>query len=127
MLKLLNKCCQQVEETLYGHHGQCIDQSSRQVQYVCQCNRSKDVHYIIIAKKPTCSDFIHCRMDRCTRPMTPNESMWFEGDPVTPNESLLLKKENGEELPRKKLQEAAFASRRKLSTEGQRLKCVNGK
>ena len=127
VLKLLDECCQQVEETLHGYHGQGINQSSKKVQYVCQCNHSKDIHYIIIAKKPKYSDLIHCKMDRCPRPMTPNESMWFEGDPVTPTESLLLERESGEELPRKKQHEAAFASRRKLSTEGQRLKCVNGK
>ena len=127
VLKLLDECCQQVEETLHGYHGQGNNLSSKKVQYVCQCNCSKDIHYITIAKKPKYSDLIHCKMDRCPRPMTHNESMWFEGDPVTPNESLSLERESGEGLPRKKQQEAALASRRKLSTEGQRLKCANGK
>ena len=79
VLKLLDECCQQVEETLCGYRGQCIDQSSRQVQYVCQCNRSDDVHYLKVAKnqKP-----VYCKMDRCPRSMTHNESMWFEEVPI---------------------------------------------
>ena len=130
VLKLINECCQQVEETLHGYHGQGINQSSRQVQYVCQCSCSKDVHYIITAKKPKYSDLIRCKMERCSRPMTPNESMWFEGDTlpmITPKESLLFERERGEELPRKKQQEGAFASRRKLSNEEQKLKYANGR
>ena len=36
ILKLLDKCCQQVEDTFYGYHGHHIAQSlSRDVRYVC--------------------------------------------------------------------------------------------
>ena len=59
MLKLLDKCCQQVEETLYGYHGQGINHSSRQVQYVCQCICSNDVHYII-ADAEEQTRFVNC-------------------------------------------------------------------
>ena len=82
VLKLLNECCQQVEETLHGYHGQCIDQSSRQVQYLCQCNRSDDVHYLEVGETQTCSEPVHCKMDRRPRPMTHNESMWFDEVPI---------------------------------------------
>ena len=82
MLKLLDECCKQVEETLHGYHGQCIDQSSRQVQYVCQCNCSDDVHYLKVGENQTCSKPVHCKMDRCPRPMTHNESMWFNEVPT---------------------------------------------
>ena len=81
VLKLLDKCCQQVEKTLHGYHGQCIDQSSRQVQYVCQCNRS-DVHYLEVGETQTCSEPVHCKMDRRPRPVTLNESMWFDEVPI---------------------------------------------
>ena len=80
--KLLDKCCQQVEGTLHGYYGQCIDQSSRQVQYVCQCNGSDDVHYLKVAENQTCLEPVHCKMDRHLRPMTHNESMWFEEVPI---------------------------------------------
>ena len=82
VMKLLDECCQQVEETLHGYHGQCIDQSSRQVQYVCQCDRSGDVHYLKVGETQTCSEPVHCKMDRCPRPMTHNESMWFAEVPI---------------------------------------------
>ena len=80
VLKLLDECCQQVEETLHGYHGQCIDQSSRQVQYVCQCHHSDDVHYIVIADvdKQTNYDHIHCQKERKTRSLNRNESIWFK-------------------------------------------------
>ena len=78
VLKLLDECCQQVEETLHGYHGQGINQSSRQVQYLCQCNRSDDVHYLKVDENQTCLEPVHCKMDRCPRPMTHNESMWFK-------------------------------------------------
>ena len=82
VLKLLDECCQQVEETLHGYHGQCIDQSSiaRQVQYLCQCKRPKDIHYIVVTENQTCLDLIYCQIKRRPRPMTHNESMWFEGE-----------------------------------------------
>ena len=82
VLKLLDECCQQVEETLHGYHGQRIDQSSRQVQYVCQCNHSDDVHYFEVGETQTCLGPVHCKMDRCPRPMTHNESMWFAEVPI---------------------------------------------
>ena len=82
VLKLLDECCQQVEETLHGYHGQCIDQSSRQVQYVCQCNRSDDVHYLKVGETQTCSEPVHCKMDRRPRPVTHNESLWFAEVPI---------------------------------------------
>uniref|UniRef100_A0A1X7T2Y0 COR domain-containing protein n=1 Tax=Amphimedon queenslandica TaxID=400682 RepID=A0A1X7T2Y0_AMPQE len=76
ILKLLNDCCQKVEETLILYH----DRSSRKVQYVCQCRRSKEVHYIkdIDAEKQTCSDPVHCKMERRPRSLTINESLWFK-------------------------------------------------
>ena len=67
---------------LHGYHGQCIDQSSRQVQYVCQCNCSDDVHYLKVGENQTCSEPVHCKMDRCPRPVTHNESMWFDEVPI---------------------------------------------
>ena len=82
VLKLLDECCQQVEETLHGYHGQCIDQSSRQVQYVCQCIRSDDVHYFEVGENQTCLGPVHCKIDRRPRPMTHNESMWFNEVPT---------------------------------------------
>ena len=80
VLKLLDECCQQVEETLHGYHGQRIDQSSRHVQYVCsQCNRSDDVHYIIAdAEEQTNYVPVYCQKDRKPRPLNPNESIWFK-------------------------------------------------
>ena len=80
VLKLLDECCQQVEETLHGYHGQCIGRSSRQVQYVCsQCNRSDDVHYIIAdAEEQTNYDPVYCQKNRKSRPLNPNESIWFK-------------------------------------------------
>ena len=78
VLKLLDECCQQVEETLHGYHGQDIDQSSRQVQYVCQCDRSDDVHYIVIAKEQTNYDRVYCQKIRRTRFLKRNESIWFK-------------------------------------------------
>ena len=80
VLKLLDECCQQVEETLHGYHGQRIDQSSRQVQYVCsQCNHSDDVHYIIAdAENQTNYVPVYCQKNRKPRPLNPNESIWFK-------------------------------------------------
>ena len=79
ILKLLEECCQQVEDTLTLHHGHHADQSSRKMQYVCQCSPSSAVHYIqdIDAEK-TCSDPVYCKMERRPRSLTDNESMWFE-------------------------------------------------
>ncbi|XP_019861103.1 PREDICTED: uncharacterized protein LOC109589459, partial [Amphimedon queenslandica] len=76
ILKILDECCQKVEETL--HHGHHADQSSRKVQYVCQCSPSSDVHYIqdIDAEK-TSSDPVYCKMERCPRRLTDEESVWF--------------------------------------------------
>ena len=80
VLKLLDECCQQVEETLHGYHGQRIDQSSRQVQYVCQCNRSDDVHYVVIANTEEQTNYVpvYCQKKRKPRPLNPNESIWFK-------------------------------------------------
>ena len=79
VLKLLDECCQQVEETLHGYHGQGINQSSRQVQYVCQCDRSDDVHYIIAdAEEQTNYVPVYCQKNRKPRPLNPNESIWFK-------------------------------------------------
>ena len=80
VLKLLNECCQQVEETLHGYHGQRIDQSSRQVKYVCQCHHSDDVHYINIADldKQINYNHVHCQKERKTRSLNRNESIWFK-------------------------------------------------
>ena len=78
VLKLLDECCQQVEETLHGYHGQCIDQSSRKVQYLCQCKDSKDIHYINVTENQTSLEPVHCQKKRRPRPMTQYESMWFE-------------------------------------------------
>ena len=79
ILKLLDECCQKVEDTL--HNGNNADRS-RRIQYVCQCSPSSEVHYIkdIDAKKQTCSDPVHCKKVRSTRFLTHRESMWFEGE-----------------------------------------------
>ncbi|XP_011408331.2 PREDICTED: probable serine/threonine-protein kinase pats1 [Amphimedon queenslandica] len=76
ILKILDECCQKVEETL--HHDHYADRSSRKVQYVCQCSPSSDVHYIqdIDAEK-TSSDPVYCKMERCPRRLTDQESVWF--------------------------------------------------
>ncbi|XP_019860281.1 PREDICTED: uncharacterized protein LOC109588578 [Amphimedon queenslandica] len=77
ILKLLDECCQKVEETL--HHGHHVDQSSRKVQYVCQCSLSSEVHYIQdIDTEKTYSDPVYCKMKRIPRPLTINESLWFK-------------------------------------------------
>ena len=78
IMKLLEECCQQVEDTLY-HNGNNADRSSRSIQYVCQCSPSSEVHYIkdIDAEK-TCSDPVYCKMERRPRSLTDNESMWFK-------------------------------------------------
>ena len=96
VLKLLDECCKQVEETLHCYHGQCIDQLSiaRQVQYLCQCKRPKDIHYIIVTENQTCSDPVYCQLKRRPRQLTHNESMWFEGEvlyPKTPISSIFDK------------------------------------
>ena len=83
VLKLLDECCQQVEETLHGYHGQRIDQSSKQIQYQCQCKHSKDIHYINVTENQTCLEPVHCQIRRRPRQMTRSESMWFEGHPMT--------------------------------------------
>ena len=84
VLKLLDKCCQQVEDTLYGYHEQHITQSSsRKVRYVCECksSSSNEVHYIEVdAEKQTCSDPVYCDKVRSTRSLTQKESIWFEGE-----------------------------------------------
>ena len=84
ILYLLIKCCQKVEGTLYGYHGQDVNQpSSRDVGYVCQCesSSSKNTHYIIVnAKKQTCSHPVYCEKVRSTHSLTQRESMWFEGE-----------------------------------------------
>ena len=77
MLKLLDECCQKVEETLY--HGHHVDQSSRRIQYVCQCSPSSDVHYIQdIGAEKTCTDPVYCKMKRRPRSLTIKESLWFK-------------------------------------------------
>ena len=80
ILKLLDECCQKVEETLILYHGHHTGRSSRKVQYVCQCRRSKEVHYIqdIDAEKQTCSDPVYCKKERRPRSLTNNESLWFK-------------------------------------------------
>ena len=80
ILKLLNECCQQVEDTLTLHHGHHADRSSRRIQYVCRCSPSSEVHYIkdIDAEKQTCFDLVHCKMERIPRSLTTNESLWFK-------------------------------------------------
>ena len=81
IMKLLEECCQQVEETLtLYHNGNNADRSSRRIQYVCQCSPSSEVHYIedIDAEKQTCSDPVYCKMERRPRSLTDNESMWFK-------------------------------------------------
>ena len=83
VLKLFDECCQQVEETLHGYHGQGINQSSRQVQYLCQCKRSKDIHYINVTENQTCLEPVYCQIRRRPRQVTRSESMWFEGHPMT--------------------------------------------
>uniref|UniRef100_A0A1X7TR61 COR domain-containing protein n=1 Tax=Amphimedon queenslandica TaxID=400682 RepID=A0A1X7TR61_AMPQE len=83
ILKLIKKCCQQVEDTLYGYHGHQIAQSSRDVCYVCECkySSSNEVHYIKAdAEKQTCSDPVHCDKVRSTRSLTQRESVWFKGE-----------------------------------------------
>ena len=79
MLKLLDECCQQVEETLHGYHGQCIDRSSRQVQYVCQCKHSDDVHYNCFADAEEQKNYdpVYCQKKR-TLFLNRNESIWFK-------------------------------------------------
>ncbi|XP_019857266.1 PREDICTED: uncharacterized protein LOC109585584 isoform X1 [Amphimedon queenslandica] len=79
LLKLLDECCQKVEDTLILYHGHHVDRSSRSLQYVCQCSLSSDVHYIqdIDAKKQTNSDPVYCKMERIPRSLTNNESLWF--------------------------------------------------
>ena len=79
ILKLLEECCEQVEDTLTLHHGHHADRSSRRILYVCQCSPSSEVHYIkgIDAEK-TCSDPVYCKMERCPRSLTDNESIWFK-------------------------------------------------
>ncbi|XP_019857379.1 PREDICTED: uncharacterized protein LOC109585696 [Amphimedon queenslandica] len=90
ILKLLNECCQKVEDTLDIYHGHypylllgphAYQKSSRRIHYVCQCSPSSEVHYIndIDAMKQTCSDLVYCKMERIPRPLTINESMWFKG------------------------------------------------
>ncbi|XP_019857262.1 PREDICTED: uncharacterized protein LOC109585579 [Amphimedon queenslandica] len=80
ILKLLDDCCQQVEETLILYHGHHNDQSSRKIQYVCQCNPSSEVHYIkdIDVENQTCSDPVYCKKERRPRSLTNNESLWFK-------------------------------------------------
>ena len=79
ILKLLEECCQQVEDTLTLHHGHHIDQSSRRIQYVCQCRHSSEVHYMYdIDAEKTCSDPVYCKMERRPRSLTDNESIWFK-------------------------------------------------
>ena len=78
ILKLLDECCQKVEDTLrHGHHPV---RSLRRVQYVCQRRHSNEVHYIqdIDAEKQTCSDPVYCKMERIPRSLTDNESLWFK-------------------------------------------------
>uniref|UniRef100_A0A1X7V2R5 Death domain-containing protein n=1 Tax=Amphimedon queenslandica TaxID=400682 RepID=A0A1X7V2R5_AMPQE len=80
IMKLLEECCQQVEDTLtLYHNGNNADQS-RKVQYVCQCSPSSDVHYIndIDAEKQLCSEFVHCDMETIPRRLTSNELLWFK-------------------------------------------------
>ena len=79
ILKLLEECCQQVEDTLTFHHGHHADRSSRRIQYVCQCSPSSEVHYMYdIDAEKTCSDPVYCKMERRPRSLTDNESMWFK-------------------------------------------------
>ncbi|XP_019858328.1 PREDICTED: uncharacterized protein LOC109586570 [Amphimedon queenslandica] len=84
ILKLLKKCCDEVENTLYGYHGHDSAQSSlRKVRYICECesSSSNEVHYIKVdAEKQTCSDPVHCHKVRRTRSLTQRESVWFEGE-----------------------------------------------
>ncbi|XP_019859718.1 PREDICTED: uncharacterized protein LOC109587952 [Amphimedon queenslandica] len=80
ILKLLDDCCQKVEETLILYYGHHTGRSSRRIQYVCQCRRLKEVHYIqdIDAEKQTCSDPVYCKKKRRPRSLTNNESLWFK-------------------------------------------------
>ncbi|XP_019862747.1 PREDICTED: uncharacterized protein LOC109591456, partial [Amphimedon queenslandica] len=81
IMKLLEECCQKVEDTLtLYHNGSNADRSSRRVQYMCQCSRSSEVHYIknIDAEKQICSEFVHCKMESIPRRLTINELMWFK-------------------------------------------------
>ncbi|XP_019850999.1 PREDICTED: uncharacterized protein LOC109581374 [Amphimedon queenslandica] len=80
ILKMLDECCQQVEDTLSHYHGHHPNRSSRQVQYVCQCSPSSDVHYIndIDAMQQTSSDYVYCKLDRRSRHLNNEESMWFK-------------------------------------------------
>ena len=80
IIKLLDECCQQVKGTLILYHGHHADQSSRRIQYVCQCRRSSEVHYIkdIDAEKQAYSGPVYCKMERRPRSLTINESMWFK-------------------------------------------------
>ncbi|XP_019860070.1 PREDICTED: uncharacterized protein LOC109588335 [Amphimedon queenslandica] len=84
ILKLLRKCSDEVENTLYGYHGHNSAQSSsRDVRYVCECESSSSnkVHYIKVdAEKQTCSDPVYCHKVRRARSLTQRESMWFEGE-----------------------------------------------
>ncbi|XP_019858148.1 PREDICTED: uncharacterized protein LOC109586403 [Amphimedon queenslandica] len=77
ILKLLDECCQKVEKTL--HHGHNPHQSSRRIQYVCQCSPSSDIHYIQdIGAEKTSSDPVYCKMERIPRSLTIKESLWFK-------------------------------------------------
>ena len=81
IIKLLEECCQQVEATLTLYrNSNNADQSSRKVQYVCQCISSSKVHYMknIDAEKQTRSEFVRCEMESIPRRLTINESMWFK-------------------------------------------------
>ncbi|XP_019861708.1 PREDICTED: probable serine/threonine-protein kinase qkgA [Amphimedon queenslandica] len=79
ILKILEECCQQVEDTLSLYHGHHADRSSRKVQYVCQCSPFSEVHYIqdIDAENQTCSHPVYCKMERCPRHLNDEESVWF--------------------------------------------------
>ena len=79
ILKILDECCQKVEDTLSHYHGHQADGSSRKVQYICQCTPSSEVHYIQdIDNEKTCSDPVYCKMERCPRRLTDEESVWFK-------------------------------------------------
>ena len=78
ILKILEECCQKVEDTLY-HNDSHADRLSRRIQYVCQCSPSSEVHYMYdIDAEKTCSDPVYCKMERRPRSLTDNESMWFK-------------------------------------------------
>ena len=74
ILNLLEECCQEVEDTLTLYHGHYADQSSTSIQYVCQCRHSKKLHYITYI----CSGYVSCEIEKNTRPITMNESLWFK-------------------------------------------------